>query len=160
MGGPEIGTLDKDIDIANKITTLLGTQGAQGANQDSYAALAAIKAAIPNLTMNPTAGAELTAQLMMMKQRALDRDEHMKLYGKDSNGFLSEAANDFREHNNDGKYATEAKILQDMVRHRPEAVSKLMSGQYSPAAIEHAVKQWYGKGAPAGMYRYFAPGAR
>ena len=40
-------------------------------------ALEAIKAAIPNLEMDKNAGAELTAQLMALQQRAVDRAENL-----------------------------------------------------------------------------------
>jgi Chaperone of endosialidase len=160
LGGGDIaGNLDKDDVIINKIQTLLGSQGAAAGHQESYAALSAIKAAIPNLEMNPEAGAELAAQLKTINQRALDRDDHMKAYSKFSNGFLDEAPNDFREKNGEGKYSTEQSILKDMILNRPNKLKQLMSGTIDPRYVDEAIKKWYGPGAPTGMARYFAPKA-
>lgn len=156
IGGSNISDLDSDSDIVNKISTLLGSQGAAAGNQESYAALNAIRNAIPNLRMNPDAGARLTAELMQMKQRAIDRAAHAALYARDSGGLLGQAATSFRDENPDGKYEMEAAIIEDLIKHRPDQLRQMMSGTVSQKHIDEAIRKWYGNGSPAGMYRYFA----
>jgi hypothetical protein len=158
LGGTgDLGTLKRDQDIVNKISTLLSSERARAGNQHAYAALETMKNAIPNLSMDPRAGAELTAQLMVLQQRALDRDEHMKKYAKDSNGYLSEAPNDFTEKSS-SRYQMESKIMSDLMLHRAGALKMMMSGHgVSPEQIEEKLKKWYGKDTPDDMWRYFAP---
>jgi len=158
LGGEgDLGTLKRDQDIVNKISTLLSSERARAGNQHAYAALETMKNAIPNLSMDPRAGAELTAQLMVLQQRALDRDEHMKAYAKDSNGYLSEAPNDFTA-KSASRYQMESKIISDLMLHHAPELKMMMSGHgVTPENIEEAIHTWYGKDAPKDMYRYFAP---
>jgi len=161
LGGEgDLGTLKKDQDIVNKISTLLSSDRARAGNQHAYAALETMKNAIPNLSMDPRAGAELTAQLMVLQQRALDRNDHMKKYAKDSNGFLNEAAEDFTDKST-SRYQMESKIISDLMLHRAGALKMMMAGHgLTPDQIETKLKQWYGKDTPEGMWRYFAPQRR
>jgi len=57
---------DRTPKVVAKMQQLLAGQSASGMNQDSYAALSAIKDAIPNLEMSPDAGAKLMAELMVI----------------------------------------------------------------------------------------------
>ena len=158
LGGEgDLGTLKRDQDIVNKISTLLSSERARMGNQHAFAALETMKNAIPNLSMDPRAGAELTSQLMTLQQRALDRDAHKKLYAKDSNGFLNEAADDFTE-KSASRYQMESKIIKDLMLHHAQELKMMMSGHgVTPEHIEEAIQTWYGKDAPKDMYRYFAP---
>jgi hypothetical protein len=158
-GDPDIdlSKLKDSQDVVNKISTLLATQRSAAGGQHAYAALEAIKGAIPNLEMDKGAGAELTAQLMALQQRAVDRDAHLRAYQKDSNGLAVDAADDFTK-KSASRYQMEQKILKDLMLHRPEALKIMMSGAgVTPAQIEEKMKKWYGKKAPSGMWRYFAP---
>ena len=161
LGGEgDLGTLKKDQDIVNKISTLLSSDRARAGNQHAYAALETMKNAIPNLSMDPRAGAELTAQLMVLQQRALDRNDHMKKYAKDSNGYLNEAAEDFTDKST-SRYQMESKIISDLMLRRAGALKMMMAGHgLTPDQIETKLKQWYGKDTPDGMWRYFAPERR
>lgn len=157
LGGQPVGTLAPNIDVINKITSVLGQQTAQSGNQDSYAALAAIQKALPNLDIDPQAAVKLTAELMTIKQRSLDREAHMLQYGKDSGGLMSEAALDFDRLNPEGKYKKEEEILRHIIAKRPKAMKELSSGTLPPNYIQETLSKpkWYGAGTPPGMYRYF-----
>lgn len=156
LGGGEFSDADANQDVVNKISTLLGSQSAAAGSQESYRALETIKNAIPNLEMAPEAGSGLTAELMVLNQRAQDRDEHMKLYSKDSKGFLSEAPNWFSRKNGEGKYAQEQQILQDMILREPERLKIMMEGKATPSQIDAQIRKIYGPEAPRGIARYFA----
>jgi Glycosyl hydrolase 108 len=157
LGGEgDLGTLKRDQDVVNKISTLLSSDRARSGNQHAYAALETLKNAIPNLSMDPRAGAELTSQLMVLQQRALDRDAHKNQYAKDSNGWLNEAAQDFTD-KSASRYQMETKIIKDLMLHRAGALKMMMSGHdVTPQQIEAKLKQWYGNDIPSDMYRYFA----
>lgn len=159
LGGDQSVDLSKlkdTNDVVNKISTLLATQRSAAGGQHAYAALEAIKAAIPNMEMDKGAGAELTAQLMTLQQRAVDRDAHLRAYMRDSNGLAVDAAEDFTK-KSVARYQKEQKVLKDLMLNAPEMLKKMMSGTVSPDKIQNALKKVYGKGVPGGMWRYFAP---
>lgn len=151
----DLSKLKDSNDIVNKISTLLATQRSAAGGQHAYAALEAIKAAIPNLEMDKGAGAELTAQLMTLQQRAVDRDAHLRAYMRDSNGLAMDAAEKFTK-KSAARYQKEQKVLKDLMLNAPEMLKKMMSGTVSPEHIQSALKKVYGKGMPDGMWRYFA----
>lgn len=155
----DLSKLKDENDVVNKISTLLATQRSAAGGQHAYAALEAIKGAIPNLEMDPKAGAELTAQLMALQQRSVDRDAHFRAYTKESGGFAVDAANDFTN-KTEARYQKEQKVLKDLMLNAPEVLKKMMSGTASKEQIDKALKRIYGKGVPSGMWRYFAPSSR
>lgn len=149
----DLSKLKDSHDIVNKISTLLSS----GRNPHSYAELETLKNAIPNLEMGKEAGAELTAQLIALQQRAVDRDTHMRRYMRDSNGLVSDAGSNFEKETKD-RYQKEQSIIRDMILNEPEVLKKMMSGTVSKEKIVKALKKMYGKGLPPDMDRYF-PGA-
>lgn len=153
----DLSKLKDSNDIVNKISTLLATQRSAAGGQHAYAALEAIKAAIPNLEMDKGAGAELTAQLMTLQQRAVDREAHLHRYMDESGGFAGKAGADFNDPSRASRYQKEQKVLKDLMLNEPVVLKKMMSGTVSPEKIQAAIIKIYGKKAPSEMWRYFSP---
>ena len=156
LGGTErLSALPEASDVTGKITSLLGRESAASAGQESYAALNAIKEAIPNLEMDPRAGAKLAAELMVLRKRSLDREEHMKAWSRDSGGILYNAQKNFSEKNPDAKYQIAQQVISDMMIHHPDAFERIMSGTVSRDSIEKQIRAEYGGGVPAGISEFF-----
>jgi hypothetical protein len=161
LGGEgTLSNLPKVADVTGKITNLLGRESAASAGQESYAALNAIREAIPNIEMDPRAGAKLAAELMVLRKRSIDREEHMKAWSRDSGGILYNTQNNFSEKNPDAKYQIAQQVIADMIVHHPDALEKIMSGTLSRESIERQIrspreKGGYGAGVPVGISEFF-----
>lgn len=157
-GTEDLSELKSNEDKVNKVAQFLAERRGTAAGQHAYAALSAIKAAVPNLDMSPEAGAELTAQLMALQQKSLDRETHFNRYINEGNGFAGKAGPDFDSPQRSSRYQKEQQILKDMMLHRPGALKMMMSGaNVTKEQIEEKIRKWYGKKAPPDMWRYFAP---
>lgn len=161
LGGEgSLSNLPPDVDVVGKITNLLGRQSAATAGQESYAALNAIREAMPNIDMDPRAGANLAAELLVLRKKSLDREEHMKAWSRDSGGILYNAQRDFNDKNTDAKYQIAQKVIADMMLHHPDAYERIMSGTMSRDNIEKQIrapreKGGYGSGVPVGISEFF-----
>lgn len=164
LGGKEdLSPLQKNENITAKIQQLLAGQTAGGLNQDSYAALSAIKDAIPNLEMSPDAGASLMAELMMIRKRSLDREAHMNRWNKDAGGNFQGAGQDFADKHKQASYGQSQEIVAYLMKEQPELFKRLMSGNMTADQIEkfiHSPKNEDGSGgfganAPYGISDYF-----
>jgi hypothetical protein len=155
FGGPEIGRGDSISEINKKIETLQAATQAAGGNQESFAALNALRQAIASPNMSPRAYSKLSADLLTHNQRAIDREQHRSTYANDSSGLLSKAAADFERTNPASKYNKEAEVIQRMILTKPDLIKNLKSGKYSPAQIDEAFEKFGLKG----MSRYFVGGA-
>jgi len=156
LGGEgSLSNLPEAADITGKITSLLGRESAASAGQESYAALNAIREAIPNLEMDPRAGAKLAAELLVLRKRAIDREEHMKAWSRDSGGVLLDAASNFAEKNPDAKYQVAQKVIADMMIRHPDAFERIMSGTVPKESIEKQLRSQYGSGIPEGISEFF-----
>ena len=154
FGGPEIGRGDSISEINKKIETLQAAAQAAGGNQESFAALNALRQAIASPSMSPRAYSKLAADLLTQNQRAIDREQHRSIYARDSSGLLSQTGEDFERVNPADKYNKEAEVIQRMILTKPDLVKSLRSGKYTPAQIDEAFDRFGVKG----MSRYFVGG--
>lgn len=164
MGGKEdLSNLQSNTEIGAKIQQLLAGQSASGMNQDSFAALSAIKDAIPNLEMSPDAGAKLMAELMVIRKKSMDREAHMNRWNKDGRGNLQGAGQDFRDKHREAEYKKSQDIIAYLMKKDPEIFKQLMSGNLTSQDIEafiHSPKKpdgsgGFGEKAPNGLSEYF-----
>ena len=153
-GKGDFGEADEISEINKKIQTLQAAATAAGGNQESYAALNALKQAIASPNMSPRAYSKLAADLLTQNQRAIDREQHRSMYANDSSGLLSKAAGDFENKNPASKYNEEAEVIQRMILTKPDLIKDLKSGKYTPAQIDEAFEKFGVKG----MSRYFVGG--
>jgi hypothetical protein len=152
--GNEFGVAEEISETNKKIETLLSAARAAGGNQESFAALNALKQAVANPNMSPKAYAKLAADLLIHNQRAIDRETHRSMYANDSSGFLSKAAGDFERLNPASKYNEEADAIRRMILTSPDLITDLKSGKYTPAQIDKAFEP----SGLKGMSRYFVGG--
>lgn len=161
LGGEgSLSNLPEVTDVTGKLTQFLGREAAANAGQDSFAALKAIKEALPNIEMDPRAGAKLAAELLVLRKRSIDREEHMKAWSRDSGGVLYNAQKNFSEKNPDAKYQIAQQVIADMIINHPDAYEKIMSGTMSRDSIEKQIrapkeKRGYGSGVPVGISEFF-----
>jgi GH24 family phage-related lysozyme (muramidase) len=147
------GDLDQYKNIQDKIDTMLGSRTAASGNQASYAALERLRSALPNISQNPMAAADLAAQNLMLNRKDLDRQAHLTSY-LSAGGFGANAAADFDRINSDKKYADEQAVLKDLIALQPKAFMEMMKGKYTADDIDRVIKKTYGKAAPD-VTRYF-----
>lgn len=154
FGGGEFGQADTIAEINRKIETLQAAVQARGGNQESFAALNALRQAIASPSMSPRAYSKLAADMLAQNQRAVDREQHRSIYASDSSGLLAKAAEDFERTNPSSKYNKEAEVIQKMILTKPSLVEELRSGKYTPKQIDEA----FDKLGVTGMSRYFVGG--
>jgi len=164
LGGKEdLSNLQSNSEVVSKIQQLLAGQSASGMNQDSFAALSAIKDAIPNLEMSPDAGAKLMAELMVIRKKSMDREAHMNRWNKDARGNLQGAGQDFRDKHREAEYKKSQDIIAYIMKKDPSTFKRLMSGELTSQEIEdfiHSPKKPDGSGgfgakAPDGLSEFF-----
>jgi hypothetical protein len=164
LGGKEdLSSLPSNSEVVAKIQQLLAGQSASGMNQDSYAALSAIKDAIPNLEMSPDAGAKLMAELMVIRKKSMDREAHMNRWNRDARGNLQGAGQDFRDKHREAEYKKSQDIIAYIMKQDPATFKRLMSGSLTAQEIEdfiHSPKKPDGSGgfgakAPDGISEFF-----
>jgi hypothetical protein len=164
LGGKEdLSSLPSNSEVVAKIQQLLAGQSASGLNQDSYAALSAIKDAIPNLEMSPDAGAKLMAELMVIRKKSMDREAHMNRWNRDARGNLQGAGQDFRDKHREAEYKKSQDIIAYIMKQDPATFKRLMSGSLTAQEIEdfiHSPKKPDGSGgfgakAPDGISEFF-----
>ena len=162
-GDGYFGDTDTSNDVLNKIATLQGSAGASAASQHSFEALRSMANALPNMDKTPEAGYNVTAQLMVRRQQALDAESHMLAYQNDSNGSLMRAGPDFMRANPPAKYNQEAGTLEDLMKNHPNVFNAFVQGAkpdgtpIDPRQIETYLKQRYPNYRP-GLSRYFSNG--
>jgi hypothetical protein len=164
LGGKEdLSNLQSNAEVVSKIQQLLAGQSASGMNQDSFAALSAIKDAIPNLEMSPDAGAKLMAELMVIRKKSMDREAHMNRWNKDARGNLQGAGQDFRDKHREAEYKKSQDIIAYIMKKDPSTFKRLMSGELTSQEIEDFIRSpkkpdgsgGFGAKAPEGISEYF-----
>jgi hypothetical protein len=81
--------------IVNKITTLQGAVQAQAGGQEAFGALETLKSAVANPNMSAVAISKIYADHIVQMQRGIDRENFRNAYGKISNGYYGNAAQEF-----------------------------------------------------------------
>ena len=150
----DTNNLDQKI-IAGKLAAGMQFAQASSAGQHAYAALQTAAEAIPGKGIPRSTSIDLTANMMIDKQRALDMQHfEQDAYNKASNkaAYNADVARtQFRQQNSDERYAQERQQLIQLMSARDNQgrslVSELMKGTYSAKAVEKAL------GAP-GITRY------
>lgn len=150
-GEGKFGQSDTIDQINKKIEALQSSIAAAGGGQESYAALNMLRNAMANPNMSPRAYSQLAADLLVTNQRAIDRDLHMSKYRADSNGLLSNAAQDFDRTHDPALYNKEGEAIKKMILSQPELIKDLRSGKYSSEQIDKAFE----KQGLRNMSRYF-----
>lgn len=135
-GKGDFGEADKIDQINKKIEALQSSIAAAGGGQESYAALNMLRNAMAGPSMSPRAYSQLAADLMVTNQRAIDRDLHMSKYRADSNGLLSNAAQDFERTHDSAMYNNEAESIKKMILKAPDLIKDLRSGKYTSDQID------------------------
>ncbi len=153
-GSGDFGRADSISEINRKIETLQAAVQAAGGNQESFAALNALRQAIASPNMSPRAYSKLSADMLVQNQRAIDRDQHRAVYGQDSGGYFAQAGQDFERTNPASKYNQEAEVIQRMILTQPQLIKDLRAGKYTPKQIDEA----FDKFGVKGMSRYFVGG--
>jgi len=154
-GSGNFGQADSINEINKKIETLQAAVQAAGGNQESFAALNALKNAIASPNMSPRAYSLLAADLLVQNQRAIDRQLHKERYAKQSNGLFASAGSRFDADNPETKYTQEAKALQQMILRAPQLLKDMRGGKYTPDQIDEAFERRFNV---PGMSRYFGRG--
>jgi hypothetical protein len=154
-GGRNFGQADSIDQINKKIETLQAAVTAAGGNQESFAALSALKNAIASPNMSPRAYSLLAADLLVQNQRAIDRQVHKERYAQKSNGFFSNASSRFDADNPETKYTQEAKAIQQLILRAPQLIKDMRAGKYTPDQIDEAFEKQF---KVPGMSRYFGRG--
>jgi hypothetical protein len=151
FGGQEFGQADTIDQINRKIEALQASISAAGGGQESYSALNMLRQAMANPNMSPRAYSQLAGDLLTTNQRAIDRDIHMSKYGKDSQGLLASAAQDFERTHDPAMYKRESDAVAKMILRQPELLKDLRSGKYTSQQIDDA----FASQGLRNMSRYF-----
>ncbi len=156
-------------DVMTKLTTLQAQAAAKGADQKAVGALIANMEALPNLSKEPGAAAQVAASNMITNQKAIDRKRHADEYGKISRGLYSGAMSDFEGKNDSAKYAEEQNAIKSMLLDRGDKEKRVAPGsvvfemmkqrKVSPEQIDEYFEQRYNIPKERHMSRYFL-GAR
>lgn len=140
LGENYFGKGDSIAQINQKISALLANAG----NPETLGAIQMLRQTVANPNMSLDSYGTLAADLLVTNKRFLDRDQHRILYGKDSNGFYSQAEADFERLNPTDKYKREAAALKQMILERPDLWKKFSAGEVPAEDINKAFKQGFG----------------
>jgi len=169
VGENFFGNAKEYSDIMTKLTTLQAQAAAKGADQKAVGALIANMEALPSLSKEPGAAAQVAASNMVTNQKAIDRKRHADEYGKISRGLYSGAMTDFEGKNDASKYAQEQNAIRSMLLDKGDKEKKIAPGavvfemmkqrKVGPEQIDEYFEQRYNIPKERQMSRYFL-GAR
>jgi hypothetical protein len=140
--------------IVNKITTLQGAVQAQAGGQEAFGALEALKSAVANPSMSAIAFSKIYADNMIQMQRGIDRENFRNAYGKISNGYYGNAAQQFENARKGSDYRQEGGAISDTMLRDPDAFIAGLSG----APAEEIDKYFLDLYGIPDMSRYFVGG--
>lgn len=156
-------------DVMTKLTTLQAQAAAKGADQKAVGALIANMEALPSLSKEPGAAAQVAASNMVTNQKSIDRKRHADEWGKLSRGIYSGAMTDFEGKNGAEKYAQEQNAIQRMLLDKGDKEKRIAPGsvvfemmkqqKVKPDQIDEYFEARYGIPKEQHMSRYFL-GAR
>lgn len=156
-------------DVMTKLTTLQAQAAAKGADQKAVGALIANMEALPSLSKEPGAAAQVAASNMVTNQKSIDRKRHADEWGKLSRGIYSGAMTDFEGKNGAEKYAQEQNAIQRMLLDKGDKEKRIAPGsvvfemmkqqKVKPEQIDEYFEARYGIPKEQHMSRYFL-GAR
>lgn len=152
-------------DIMSKLNTLQAQARASGADQRALGALIQNMEALPSLSKEPEAGAQIAASNMVTNQKAIDRKSHADQWGKYSHGLYTNAPTDFETKNDPSKYAQEQEAIQKMLLDKGDKKERIAPGnvvfelmkenKVKPADINDYFEKRYGIPKERNMARYF-----
>lgn len=152
-------------DIMSKLTTLQAQARASGADQRALGALVQNLEALPSLSKEPEAGAQIAASNMITNQKAIDRKGHADQWGKYSRGIYANAATDFEAKNDAAKYSQEQKAIEKMLLDKGDKKDRIAPGyvvfdlmkenKVKPQDINDYFEKRYGIPKERNMARYF-----
>lgn len=152
-------------DIMSKLTTLQAQARASGADQRALGALVQNLEALPSLSKEPEAGAQIAASNMITNQKAIDRKSHADQWGKISKGVYANAATDFEAKNDAAKYSQEQKAIEKMLLDKGDKKDRIAPGyvvfdlmkenKVKPQDINDYFEKRYGIPKDRNMARYF-----
>lgn len=156
-------------DVMTKLTTLQAQAAAKGADQKAVGALIANMEALPSLSKEPGAAAQVAASNMVTNQKSIDRKRHADEWGKLSRGIYSGAMTDFESKNDPAKYSQEQGAIQKMLLDKGDPQKRIAPGsvvfemmkqqKVGPDQIDEYFETRYGIPKEQHMSRYFL-GAR
>jgi hypothetical protein len=158
--GPAFSDTDTRQALQEKFNNVQGLAMASAGGQESLGALRAMVEALPRTDMPPDAQAQIAAQLLMLNQKAKDRDRHRVAYGERSMQSFTAANTAFGDDNPDTRYLQEMSLLKSAIRNDPKAIDILTSGRATPAQVEEYFKELSRKTGvqyTPGISRYFVP---
>lgn len=156
--GPAFSEADTRQALQEKFNNVQGLAMASSGGQESLGALRAMIEALPRTDMPPDAQAQIAAQLLMLNQKAKDRDRHRVAYGERSMQSFTAANTAFGDDNPDTRYLQEMSLLKSAIRNDPKAIDILTSGRATPAQVEEYFKELSRKTGvqyTPGISRYF-----
>jgi lysozyme family protein len=157
--GPAFSEADTRQALQEKFNNVQGLAMASAGGQESLGALRAMVEALPRTDMPPDAQAQIAAQLLMLNQKAKDRDLHRVEYGQRSMQSFTAANSGFTADNPDTRYLQEMALLKSAIRNDPKAIDILTSGRATPQQVEQYFKELSRKTGvqyTPGISRYFA----
>lgn len=156
--GPAFSEADTRQALQEKFNNVQGLAMASAGGQESLGALRAMVEALPRTDMPPDAQAQIAAQLLMLNQKAKDRDLHRVEYGQRSMQSFTAANSGFTADNPDTRYLQEMALLKSAIRNDPKAIDILTSGRATPQQVEQYFKELSRKTGvqyTPGISRYF-----
>lgn len=135
-----------DNDIMNKFRTVIGTMRAHGADQNSYAGMQQLAAALPGMNLTPAANAEIMSQLLLANQQDRDRYSHLQQYGNAQGGAgydkaYAGAANNYINDYKTENYGRMADEVKDIIQNKAPLVHDIMSGVIKPEKAQAIFKK-------------------
>jgi beta-glucosidase-like glycosyl hydrolase len=156
--GPAFSDADTRQALQEKFNNVQGLAMASAGGQESLGALRAMVEALPRTDMPPDAQAQIAAQLLMLNQKAKDRDLHRVEYGQRSMQSFTAANAGFTADNPEARYIQEEMLLKSAIRNDPQAIALLTSGRATTAEVESFFRELSRKTGVQyipGMSRYF-----
>ena len=156
--GPAFSDTDTRQALQEKFNNVQGLAMASSGGQESLGALRAMIEALPRTDMPPDAQAQIAAQLLMLNQKAKDRDRHRVAYGERSMQSFTAANTAFGDDNPDTRYLQEMSLLKSAIRNDPKAIDILTGGRATPTQVEEYFKELSrrtGVQYTPGISRYF-----
>ena len=156
--GPAFSDTDTRQALQEKFNNVQGLAMASAGGQESLGALRAMVEALPRTDMPPDAQAQIAAQLLMLNQKAKDRDLHRVEYGQRSMQSFTAANAGFTADNPEARYIQEEMLLKSAIRNDPKAIDILTSGRATQQQVEEYFKELSRKTGvqyTPGISRYF-----
>ena len=165
VGENFFGNAKEYSDIMSKLTTLQAQAAAKGADQRAVGALIANMEALPSLSKEPGAAAQVASQNMVTNQKSIDRKRHADQYGRLSRGLYSGAMSDFESKNDAAKYSQEQDALRRLLMDKGDREKRIAPGnvvfemmkqrKINPDQIDEYFETRYNIPKERRMSRYF-----